>query len=68
MNNAAPRLDFDRPAGPPARLIDPFARAITYLRVSVTDRCDFRCVYCMAEHMNFLPKADLLTLEELDRL
>jgi cyclic pyranopterin phosphate synthase len=49
-------------------LIDPFARAITYLRVSVTDRCDFRCVYCMAENMTFLPKADLLTLEELDRL
>ena len=51
-----------------APLIDPFARAITYLRVSVTDRCDFRCVYCMSEHMTFLPKADLLTLEELDRL
>lgn len=50
------------------QLIDPFARAITYLRVSVTDRCDFRCVYCMAEHMEFLPKRDLLTLEELDRL
>jgi cyclic pyranopterin phosphate synthase len=49
-------------------LIDPFARAITYLRVSVTDRCDFRCVYCMSEHMEFLPKAELLTLEELDRL
>jgi cyclic pyranopterin phosphate synthase len=49
-------------------LIDPFGRAITYLRVSVTDRCDFRCVYCMAENMAFLPKADLLTLEELDRL
>ncbi len=49
-------------------LIDPFARAITYLRVSVTDRCDFRCVYCMTEHMEFLPKAELLTLEELDRL
>jgi cyclic pyranopterin phosphate synthase len=49
-------------------LIDPFARAITYLRVSVTDRCDFRCVYCMSENMSFLPKADLLTLEELDRL
>ncbi|RJK97268.1 GTP 3',8-cyclase MoaA [Paracoccus aestuarii] len=48
--------------------MDPFARPITYLRVSVTDRCDFRCVYCMAEHMQFLPKADLLTLEELDRL
>ena len=51
-----------------APLIDPFARAITYLRVSVTDRCDFRCVYCMSEHMTFLPKAELLTLEELDRL
>jgi cyclic pyranopterin phosphate synthase len=50
------------------RLIDPFARAITYLRVSVTDRCDFRCVYCMSEHMEFLPKAQLLTFEELDRL
>jgi GTP 3',8-cyclase len=49
-------------------LIDPFARAISYLRVSVTDRCDFRCVYCMSENMTFLPKADLLTLEELDRL
>jgi GTP 3',8-cyclase len=52
----------------PSALIDPFQRAITYLRVSVTDRCDFRCVYCMAEHMTFLPKADLLSLEELDRL
>ena len=51
-----------------APLIDPFARAIDYLRVSVTDRCDFRCTYCMAEHMTFLPKRDLLTLEELDRL
>ena len=51
-----------------APLIDPFARAISYLRVSVTDRCDFRCAYCMTEHMTFLPKADLLTLEELDRL
>jgi cyclic pyranopterin phosphate synthase len=49
-------------------LVDPFARPITYLRVSVTDRCDFRCVYCMSEHMTFLPKADLLSLEELDRL
>src|SRR5436189_4110430 len=52
----------------PAPLIDPFARAITYLRVSVTDRCDFRCVYCMSENMTFLPKADVLSLEELDRL
>ena len=51
-----------------ARMVDPFGRAITYLRVSVTDRCDFRCVYCMAEDMTFLPKQDLLTLEELDRL
>ncbi len=49
-------------------LTDPFARAITYLRVSVTDRCDFRCVYCMAEDMTFLPKKEILTLEELDRL
>ena len=48
-------------------VIDPFGRHITYLRVSVTDRCDFRCVYCMAEDMAFLPKADVLTLEELDR-
>ncbi len=49
-------------------LIDPFERHVTYLRVSVTDRCDFRCVYCMSEHMSFLPKAELLNLEELDRL
>ena len=61
-----PELDRAGPA--PRPLIDPFARAITYLRVSVTDRCDFRCVYCMSEHMAFLPKADLLSLEELDRL
>jgi cyclic pyranopterin phosphate synthase len=66
LADTAPELD--RPAGRHAPLIDPFARAITYLRVSVTDRCDFRCVYCMSEHMSFLPKADLLTLEELDRL
>ncbi|MBO0712575.1 MAG: GTP 3',8-cyclase MoaA [Acetobacteraceae bacterium] len=49
-------------------MIDPFGRSITYLRVSVTDRCDLRCVYCMAEDMTFLPKAELLTLEELDRI
>src|SRR5436309_7271277 len=60
--------DLDLAGQRPAPLIDPFARAITYLRVSVTDRCDFRCLYCMAENMTFLPKADLLTLEELDRL
>ena len=56
-------LDLNLP-----QLIDPFARKISYLRVSVTDRCDFRCVYCMSENMSFLPKAELLTLEELDRL
>lgn len=50
------------------RLTDPFGRPITYVRVSVTDRCDFRCVYCMAESMTFLPRSDLLTLEELDRV
>jgi GTP 3',8-cyclase len=49
-------------------MIDPFGRTVSYLRVSVTDRCDFRCVYCMPEHMTFLPKADVLSLEELDRL
>jgi cyclic pyranopterin phosphate synthase len=49
-------------------MIDPFGRPITYLRVSVTDRCDLRCVYCMAEDMTFLPKRELLTLEEMDRL
>src|ERR1700752_5433778 len=52
----------------PSVIIDPFGRAIPYLRVSVTDRCDLRCVYCMAEDMHFLPKRDLLTLEELDRI
>ena len=62
-------MEFERAASvAPAPLIDPFRRAITYLRVSVTDRCDFRCFYCMAEDMTFLPKAELLTLEELDRL
>ena len=55
---------------PPAvqPLVDPFGRAIAYVRVSVTDRCDYRCVYCMSEDMNFLPKRDVLSLEELDRL
>jgi len=55
-------------ARPQAPMIDPFGRTIEYLRVSVTDRCDFRCVYCMSEHMSFMPKAELLTLEELDRV
>ncbi len=49
-------------------MIDPFGRRISYLRISVTDRCDFRCIYCMTEHMTFLPKAELLTLEEIERL
>src|SRR5271169_4031740 len=56
-------LGDSRPA-----LVDPFGRGISYLRVSVTDRCDFRCVYCMAENMSFLPKSEILSLEELDRL
>lgn len=59
-------MTIDRNPAPP--MIDPFGRAINYLRVSVTDRCDFRCTYCMSENMTFLPKKDLLTLEELDRL
>ncbi len=62
-----PTLDTTAPA-PAAPLIDPFGRTVSYLRVSVTDRCDFRCVYCMAEDMTFLPKREVLTLEELDRL
>src|SRR5277367_5256775 len=63
--------DFDNAlddAGLRPVLVDPFGREIYYLRVSVTDRCDFRCVYCMSENMTFLPKADVLSLEELDRL
>src|SRR5438093_6177179 len=61
-------LAFERQGKAHASLVDPFGRAITYLRVSVTDRCDFRCVYCMAEDMTFLPKAEVLSLEELERL
>lgn len=56
------------PTQAPAPLVDGFGRKVSYLRLSVTDRCDLRCVYCMAEHMVFLPKAELLTLEELDRV
>src|SRR5499426_4327577 len=67
MTHDAQNLALDR-QGAHGGLVGPFGRAITYLRVSVTDRCDFRCVYCMSEHMTFLPKADLLSLEELDRL
>ena len=55
-------------AAPVPELIDPFGRHVTYLRISVTDRCDFRCVYCMAENMTFLPKKEILTLEEIDRV
>lgn len=55
-------------APPGGEMVDPFGRHVSYLRVSVTDRCDFRCVYCMSEHMTFLPRRDLLSLEELDRL
>lgn len=58
----------DMPNNMSTSMIDPFGRMVDYLRISVTDRCDFRCSYCMAEHMTFLPKKDLLTLEELDRL
>ena len=60
---------FDASSPPASRaLVDGFGRTVTYLRVSVTDRCDLRCVYCMSEHMSFLPKAQVLTLEELDRI
>ena len=69
MNSYAPAVDSaNLLARSDAPMIDPFGRAVTYLRVSVTDRCDFRCTYCMAENMTFLPKKDLLTLEELNRL
>ncbi len=61
----APLLDRATTTSP---LVDPFGRAISYLRVSVTDRCDFRCVYCMPEDMTFLPKPEVLSLEEIDRL
>ncbi len=68
MNSLVTTPLFGNPASAKAPMIDPFGRAVTYLRVSVTDRCDFRCTYCMAENMTFLPKKDLLTLEELERL
>ncbi len=61
-------MHLDHGELPLTSMIDPFGRKVSYLRVSVTDRCDFRCVYCMAEDMTFLPKAEILTLEELDRL
>ena len=61
-------LDRSSARAAAAPMVDPFGRTVSYLRVSVTDRCDFRCAYCMSEHMTFLPKKDLLSLEELDRL
>src|SRR5216684_827835 len=61
-SSLSPAASLSRP------MTDPFGRTISYLRVSVTDHCDLRCFYCMSEDMTFLPKADLLTLEELDRL
>jgi cyclic pyranopterin phosphate synthase len=61
------RMNAHSPVPAPP-LVDPFGRTIAYVRVSVTDRCDYRCVYCMSEDMNFLPKRDVLSLEELDRL
>ena len=66
--NSLPTNSMSANSMPAASMIDPFGRMVDYLRVSVTDRCDFRCVYCMSEDMTFLPKKDLLTLEELDRL
>ena len=62
-----PLVDFEDAGGRPP-LVDPYGRTVSYLRVSVTDRCDLRCVYCMSENMAFLPKAEILSLEELDRL
>ncbi len=67
-SNRVNPLLLQRPIDILCSMIDPFGRFISYLRVSVTDRCDFRCVYCMAEDMSFLPKADILSLEELERL
>ena len=69
MSPYAVSWPYDRPSSPsPAGLTDGFGRRIAYVRVSVTDRCDLRCVYCMAEHMQFLPKAEVLSIWELDRL
>lgn len=68
LANQVPPADAPGAGGPASGLVDPFGRHVTYLRVSVTDRCDFRCTYCMAEDMTFLPKREILSLEELDRL
>jgi cyclic pyranopterin phosphate synthase len=68
MNNPLMQPVGFAEAAPVPELIDPFGRHVTYLRISVTDRCDFRCVYCMAENMTFLPKKEILTLEEIDRV
>jgi len=68
MLAAAAASDRTQPTPDQRPLVDPFGRAITYLRISVTDRCDFRCVYCMSEDMTFLPKSEVLSLEEIERL
>src|SRR5690606_40985812 len=65
--STATAMGVDQSAAP-ARLVDGFGREITYVRLSITDRCDLRCVYCMAEQMTFLPRNELLTIEELARL
>jgi GTP 3',8-cyclase len=61
-------MSSNTPQNSGSRMVDPYGRHVSYLRVSVTDRCDFRCIYCMSENMTFLPKKDVLSLEELDRL
>src|SRR5579871_4874057 len=66
--SGTPYITPSAPGAGIAAMIDPFGRHITYLRLSVTDRCDLRCLYCMAEDVEFLPKAELLSLEEMERL
>ena len=65
MNDRLPNIEIERAT--PASLVDAYGRQITYLRVSVTDRCNLRCFYCKSEDVRFLPKAEILSLEELDR-
>jgi cyclic pyranopterin phosphate synthase len=67
-DSSSPQAQSAQPGGGGRTLVDAFGRTVSYLRISVTDRCDLRCVYCMSEHMTFLPKAQVLTLEELDRI
>ena len=68
MDGGCTTLVPEKTSAPAPKLVDPFGRTVKYLRVSVTDRCDFRCQYCMAEEMTFLPKSEVLSLEELDRV